>query len=129
MPEYCVQRIRQILNEGQKCVNGAKLLFLGVAYKRDTSDVRESPALDIMRLLEAEGALIDYSDPFVPELRWNGTVRKNVPLSEEVLGGYDLVALLTDHSCFDYGVIQRGAPVIFDSRNAFKTPADNIKKL
>ena len=129
MPEYCVQRITQVLNKNRKCVNGSKILFLGVAYKRDTSDVRESPGLDIMRLLEGDGAEIEYSDPFVPELEMDGSRLKSVEISPESLGESDLVVLVTDHSCFDYSMIQRFAPLIFDSRNAFREACDNVVKL
>ncbi len=129
MPEYCVVKIRQILNQNRKCANGSSILILGVAYKKDTSDVRESPALDIMRLLEADGAKIQYSDPFVSELEMGGTRLKSVEISSESLEKTDLVVLVTDHSCFDYSMIQRSAPLIFDSRNAFQEAADNVLKL
>ncbi len=91
--------------------------------------MRESPALDIMRLLEADGAEIQYSDPFVSELAMDGTRLKSVEISSESLGKTDLVVLVTDHSCFDYSMIQRSAALIFDSRNAFKEAADNVLKL
>jgi len=129
MPEYCVQKIRQVLNQNRKCVNGSKILFLGVAYKRESSDIRESPALDMMRLLEGEGAKIEYSDPFVPELGMDGSRLQSVELDPESLRKSDLVVLVTDHSCFDYSMIQRSAPLIFDSRNAFKEASDNVFKL
>jgi len=129
MPEYCVQKIRQVLNQNRKCVNGSKILFLGVAYKRESSDIRESPALDMMRLLEGEGAKIEYSDPFVPELGMDGSRLQSVELDPESLRKSDLVVLVTDHSCFDYSMIQRSAPLIFDSRNAFREASDNVFKL
>ncbi len=129
MPEYCVQKIRQVLNQNRKCVNGSKILFLGVAYKRESSDIRESPALDMMRLLEGEGAKIEYSDPFVPELGMDGSRLQSVELDPESIRKSDLVVLVTDHSCFDYSMIQRSAPLIFDSRNAFKEASDNVFKL
>ena len=129
MPEYCSGKIRQILNQNHKCVNGSSILFLGVAYKRDTSDIRESPALDMMRLLEVDGAAIQYSDPFVSELKLDGSRLKSVKISPESLEKTDLVVLVTDHSCFDYSMIQRSAPLIFDSRNAFKEASDNVVKL
>jgi len=129
MPEYCVQKIRQVLNQNRKCVNGSKILFLGVAYKRESSDIRESPALDMMRLLEGEGAKIEYSDPFVPELGMDGSRLQSVELDPESIRKSDLVVLVTDHSCFDYSMIQRSAPLIFDSRNAFREASDNVFKL
>ncbi len=129
MPEYCVDKIRQVLNQNRKCVNGSKILVLGVAYKKDASDVRESPALDIMRLLESDGAEIRYSDPFVPELKMNGCQLQSIEISLESLGKSDLVVLVTDHSCFDYPMIQRFAPLIFDSRNAFRKTSNNVVRL
>ncbi len=129
MPEYCVDKIRQVLNQNRKCVNGSKILVLGVAYKKDASDVRESPALDIMRLLESDGAEIRYSDPFVPELKMDGCQLQSIEISLESLGQSDLVVLVTDHSCFDYPMIQRFAPLIFDSRNAFRKASSNVVKL
>lgn len=129
MPEYCVNKIAKALNQHRKCVNGSRILVLGVAYKKDISDVRESPALDIIRLLEKEGAEVDYSDPYVPELRTDGTAKKSVGVSGEILRSYDLVVLVTDHSCFDYLAIQHNASLVFDSRNAFKGNYANVVKL
>ena len=129
MPEYCIRRIREVLNERRKCVNGSRILFLGVAYKRDTGDVRESPALDMMRILEREGGQIEYSDPFVRELELDGKAHKSVALNHESISQFDLVILVTDHNCFDYSKIQQSAVLIFDTRNAFKKKSDNVIKL
>jgi len=129
MPKYCVEKIRQALNQSRKCVNGSKILILGVAYKKNVGDVRESPALDIMRLLADDGAEIRYSDPFVPELKMDGFRLKSTEVSPESLSKSDLVVLVTDHSCFDYSMIQHSAPLIFDSRNAFSGACDNVVKL
>ena len=129
MPEYCVQKIRQALNQNKKCVNGSRILMLGVSYKRDTADVRESPALDIMRLLESDGAQIDYYDPYVPELALDGTRRTSIDIGPDELASYDLVVLVTDHTCFDYKMIQRHAPLLFDTRDAFKEVSKNVVKL
>lgn len=129
MPDYCVQRVRQLLNQDKKCVNGSQILFLGVSYKKDTADIRESPALEIMRLLEREGAKITYTDPFVPELRVNGRLRNSASLTPEKLAEHDLAILTTDHSCFDYPMILRHARLIFDTRNAFREALDKVAKL
>jgi UDP-N-acetyl-D-glucosamine dehydrogenase len=129
MPEYCVFKITGILNKNRKCVNGSKILVIGVAYKKDVSDTRESPALDIIRLLELAGATVDYSDPYVPELESEGSPKRSVPLDAERLGKYDLVVLVTDHTCFDYELIQDAAPVVFDTRNALKRSSENVVKL
>jgi UDP-N-acetyl-D-glucosamine dehydrogenase len=129
MPEYCVSRISRILNQHRKCVNGSRILVLGVAYKKDITDMRESPALDVIRLLQAEKAWVDYSDPYVPELELDGKQMQSVELTSETVAGYDMVAVVTDHSCFDYGMIQQSAQVIFDSRNAYKGEYGNVVKL
>ena len=129
MPTYCVQRVHQILNHTKKCLNGSRMIVLGVSYKKDTIDVRESPALDIIRLLESDGVQVDYSDPLVPELKIGKRSRKSLTINPEKLSKYDLVLLVTNHSCFDYPMIQRYSSLIFDTRNAFKKIAKNIIKL
>ncbi|MDA2933066.1 nucleotide sugar dehydrogenase [Acidobacteria bacterium AH-259-D05] len=129
MPEYCVHRIVDVLNHNRKCVNGTRILMLGLTYKRDVSDVRESPALDIIRLLEGGGAKVDYSDPYVPELHIDGTDKESVPVSRKTIQQYELVVMVTDHSCFDYDMIQESAQLIFDTRNVFQKPSDNLVKL
>jgi UDP-N-acetyl-D-mannosaminuronate dehydrogenase len=95
-------------------------LIIGVAYKRNTDDVRESPALEIIQLLKQEGAEVSFSDPFVPLLQTNGTRLDSVPLSEEVLSAADCVLVVTDHSSVDYEFIARHSNVVLDTRNAMK---------
>ncbi len=129
MPEYCVHRIVGVLNQNEKCVNGTRVLILGLSYKRDVSDVRESPSLDIIRLLEGGGARVDYSDPYVPELHLDGTHKNSVALSHDALSEYDLVVVVTDHSSFDYELIQKSASLIFDTRDVFSRSHDNVVKL
>jgi UDP-N-acetyl-D-glucosamine dehydrogenase len=137
MPEYCVTKIAKALNRWRKPVNGSRILVLGVAYKRDVSDTRESPAMDIIRLLEADGAEVEYHDPHVPELdatigeglTFDGTTRRSVELTPENVAGYDIVVLTTDHTGVDYAMVQRSARLIFDSRNAFKGRFENVVKL
>ena len=129
MPEYCLNRIARLLNQHQRSVNGTSILILGVTYKRDVNDVRESPALDIVRLLESDGAKVDYSDPYVSCLRVDGFVKKSIQLTPETVKQYDLVVLVTDHSCFDYEMIQRSANLIFDTRNSFKEPLAKVSRL
>lgn len=129
MPEYCVRKISQALNQKRKCVNGSSVLVLGVAYKKDISDVRESPALDIIRLLEEEGAQVEYHDPYVAKLRANGAWKESVEYSAERLAQYDLVALLTNHSSVDYNLLLESATLIFDSRNAIPGQHSNVVKL
>jgi UDP-N-acetyl-D-glucosamine dehydrogenase len=129
MPEYCVYRIVGVLNRNQKCVNGTKVLLIGLTYKADVSDVRESPALDIMRLLEDGGAQVDYSDPYVAQLSVDDVVKKSVSLEPATIQEYDLLVMVTSHSDFDYAMIQKSAQLIFDARNVFREAFDNVVKL
>ncbi|MEE2822588.1 MAG: nucleotide sugar dehydrogenase [Acidobacteriota bacterium] len=129
MPEYCVHRIVNVLNQHQKCINGTRILMLGLSYKRDVSDVRESPALDILRLLEDGGAIVDYSDPYAPEVHIDGIDKKSVNLNHEMVAKYALVVVVTDHTCFDYEMVREAAPLVFDTRNVFPEAHDNVVKL
>jgi UDP-N-acetyl-D-glucosamine dehydrogenase len=129
MPEYCVYRIVGVLNRNQKCVNGTKVLLIGLTYKADVSDVRESPGPDIMRLLEDGGAQVDYSDPYVAQLSVDDVVKKSVSLEPATIQEYDLLVMVTSHSDFDYAMIQKSAQLIFDARNVFREPFDNVVKL
>jgi UDP-N-acetyl-D-glucosamine dehydrogenase len=120
MPEHCADRVAELLNEDRLAVNGARVLVLGVAYKRDIGDMRESPALDVISLLAAKGAEISYHDPYVSECEIDGVLYKNTDLSHEVIEGADIVVILTDHQGVDYpGVVERASRV-FDTRNATK---------
>jgi UDP-N-acetyl-D-glucosamine dehydrogenase len=118
MPLFVVGKIRQALNHSRKAVNGSKVLLLGVAYKRDIEDVRESPALDVLRLLEAEGAHVSYHDPFVPRLTEDGKHMDSVPFTDAALRAADVVVILTDHSGFNYARILEESRVLVDARNA-----------
>jgi UDP-N-acetyl-D-glucosamine dehydrogenase len=118
MPEFAVRGIGDALNDRRKCLKGAKILGVGVAYKRDTNDVRESPAVSILEALKEKGASICYADPYVPSITIKGQTLKAVPLSAELLQSMDCVAILTDHAAFDYALIGQSAPLIFDTRNA-----------
>ena len=120
MPEYVVEKVRDALNQYRKALNGSRILVLGVAYKREIDDLRESPALDIMRLLEDKGALVEYHDPYVPEIRDDGHSRahQGVELSEQLLHDMDCVVITTDHQVVDYEMVVRNAKLIVDTRNA-----------
>jgi UDP-N-acetyl-D-glucosamine dehydrogenase len=123
MPDYVVHRLMNALNERGKALRGARVLVLGAAYKRDTDDPRESPSLEIMEDLIQKGATLDYSDPHLPRLpsvRRHQIDLASVPLTEASLRAYDAVLLVTDHSRFPYELIHRSAPLIVDSRNAFR---------
>jgi UDP-N-acetyl-D-glucosamine dehydrogenase len=122
MPHYVVSKITEALNANRKAVNGARILVLGVAYKRDIDDVRESPALDVMKLLHAKGAHVSYSDPHVPFLRgdlWSGPhALQSLALDRSVLEACDCGVILTDHRAFDYRLIADHCRTIVDARNA-----------
>jgi UDP-N-acetyl-D-glucosamine dehydrogenase len=123
MPHYVVERVMHALNDNKKCLNGAKVLLLGLAYKKDIDDLRESPSLKLIELLEHDGAKVDYNDEYckvIPETREYKFKKKSVKLSPEVVAKYDVVLLSTDHSYYDHDMIFKNAQIIVDSRNAFK---------
>ncbi|HZG59648.1 MAG TPA: nucleotide sugar dehydrogenase [Anoxybacillus sp.] len=120
MPEYVVNRTMHILNEEGKALRGSKVTVLGVAYKKDIDDVRESPVLKILELLEQHGAEFTVVDPYVPSFRACNRVIETVELTPELLQQSDIVLVTTDHSNFDYEMIAQNSPVIFDTRNALK---------
>jgi UDP-N-acetyl-D-glucosamine dehydrogenase len=117
MPHFVVEKIQNALNDHTKPVRGSKVHIYGVSYKRDIDDVRESPALDIMLLLQRRGALISYTDPHVPDLRLDGFTIHSTDSFEDA----DCVVIVTDHTKFDYGALVNGAKLIVDTRNALKT--------
>ena len=121
MPEYCAERSSKILNRFKKSMNGSKILILGVAYKQDIDDYRESPAIRVIEELEKEGAEVVYYDPFVFEYREHGVVKKGEPeLTVELIENADLVIVTTAHTNVDYDFVQIHAKAIFDTKNALK---------
>ncbi|MDY0061544.1 MAG: nucleotide sugar dehydrogenase [Myxococcota bacterium] len=121
MPYYVVTRVMDALNERGRALKGAKVLVLGVAYKRDVDDMRESPALKIIDLLESKGAVVSYHDPYIPELpatRSYSFSLSSVPLTPETLAAVDCALIITDHASVDYDLVVRHAPFVVDSRNA-----------
>jgi UDP-N-acetyl-D-glucosamine dehydrogenase len=122
MPYHVVSRIQDALNERRKSVKGSRVLLVGVSYKPDVEDVRESPALDLLRLLEQKGAEVSYHDPLVPELRMDGRSYRSRPLSES-LPESDCVVIVTNHSSLDVAKIVEGAALVIDTRNATKALA------
>jgi len=118
MPLFWVRKLSEALNEQGKAVRGAAILVLGVAYKRDIDDIRESPALDIIRLLEGQGAQVSYHDPHVPTFAENGHEFHSVPLDPAAVAAADCVMIVTDHSAVDYRMIRRKAKLVVDTRNA-----------
>jgi UDP-N-acetyl-D-glucosamine dehydrogenase len=120
MPAYTVSKIAAGLNEMRKAVNGSRVLLLGVAYKPNVADVRESPALDIIHLLQAQGAEISYHDPHVPTLTLDDFTVESVPLTAGSLQQADCVVIVTNHAAFDWPLIAQEALLIVDTRNTFK---------
>jgi len=130
MPDYVVERVAEALNSVKKPINGSRVHILGVAYKRDVNDMRESPALDVIELLARRGATLSYTDPWVPELRTDGHALKSTELSKAIGDRPDCLVICTDHSAFTYDDIVNSGIVIVDSRNALKDrQAPNIFRL
>ena len=118
MPAYVVKKVAAALNDERKAVRGSRILVLGIAYKRDIDDVRESPALDVIRLLEEQGAAVSYHDPYVASFVEDGHRMESVKLTDEVLTQSDAVVVVTDHSNVDYQRVVDRASVVVDTRNA-----------
>jgi UDP-N-acetyl-D-glucosamine dehydrogenase len=133
MPHYVVDKVMDALNTKRKAINGSRILVAGVAYKRDIDDMRESPALDVMHLLETKGATVDYADPYVPEVHgreWAGARDvKSIELKRGAFQPYDCVVIVTDHTTFDYDAMVTEADLIVDTRNAIKTPHPHVFRL
>ncbi|MEZ0536163.1 nucleotide sugar dehydrogenase [Caldicellulosiruptoraceae bacterium PP1] len=120
MPEYVVDRVMKILNKFKKPLNGSKILILGVAYKNDIDDLRESPALKVIENFEKENAEIIYNDPYIPTFTHKGKTYSSVDLNEDLLKSADIVVITTNHSNYDYETIVKNAKLVFDTRNATK---------
>jgi UDP-N-acetyl-D-glucosamine dehydrogenase len=122
MPYHVVDSVTEALNLHKKSLSGSKILVLGVAYKRDVDDLRESPTLKIMEILKKRGANFDYNDPYFPQLHkmrhYDYSNMKSVPLNAETLAKYDAVLIATDHSSYDYGAIVDASKLVIDTRNA-----------
>jgi UDP-N-acetyl-D-glucosamine dehydrogenase len=127
MPSYVVSRIRDQLNELKLAVNGAKILLIGMAYKKNVSDTRESPALDLLARLLELGGDVSYHDPYVPEIELGGMHKLSQPLSRQMLAAADITVVLTDHAGLDVAMIVEHATAIFDARNL--TSAYNSPKI
>ncbi|MCK4903796.1 MAG: nucleotide sugar dehydrogenase [Candidatus Marinimicrobia bacterium] len=126
MPLHVLDLISSGLNRFQKAINGSKILVLGIAYKKDIDDVRESPALDVMTLLEQGGAQVDYYDDFVPKISWNDNYKYSENnLTAETLHLYDAVVVLTDHSNIDFDLVKLESKLIIDTRNVFSGVKDS----
>ncbi|MXR38086.1 nucleotide sugar dehydrogenase [Craterilacuibacter sinensis] len=131
MPDWVVAKVASALNSRKKAINGSRVLVLGIAYKKNVDDMRESPSVFLMEKLRDLGAEISYSDPHVPvfpKMREHHFELSSVTLTPEVVAGYDCVLLATDHDRFDYAMLKEHAQLIIDSRGKFLDPADHIVK-
>ena len=133
MPHHVVEKIADALNSRSKAVRGSSVMLLGISYKRDIDDLRESPALDVMAALHNKGARVSYHDPYLPTLHardWPcGFDLHSVPLTPETLASADCAVIITDHRLLDYDAIIAHAPVVVDTRNAIKAPHPHVFKL
>ncbi len=132
MPHYVVSKMMDALNEREKSLKGSKLLVLGLAYKKDIDDVRESPSIELIELLEAKGAKVDYNDPHISKThkqRKHDLRKRSKKLSEKMLSGYDAVLISTDHSDYDYEWIVSNSQLVVDTRNATVGVCGNRKKI
>lgn len=131
MPRWVIGKVMDALNERGKALRGATVLVLGIAYKKNVDDMRESPSVALMELLREKGAVVDYSDPHVPvfpKMREHNFELESVDLTPEVVAGYDLLLLATDHDKFDYAMFEEFAQLVVDTRGVYRTPASNIVK-
>ncbi len=126
MPDYVISKVADALNDERKAINGSDILVLGMAYKRDVGDVRESPALDVIHLLRRRGANISYHDPYIPSAMLDGDTLSSIELTAEALAAADCVVIVTNHSVYDWQWIAGNARLIVDTRNALASP--NVAK-
>ncbi len=130
MPRFVVEKVIDALNRHSKSVRGSRIHILGVAYKRGVNDLRESPALNVMKMLADHGAILSYSDPYIPAIREEGFVLDALPFGNGTLADVDCVVVLTDHAEFDYAAVARAARLVVDTRNALRGhTGDHIVRL
>lgn len=129
MPEYVVERISHLLNDEEKPIKGSLVYLLGIAYKKDIDDYRESPVLKIMEILEKRGARVVFSDTHIQGFVYRGRSYEASPVTEEALQSADIVVITTDHSNFDYDAIMKQSKLIFDTRNALNRYSDPLNKV
>jgi UDP-N-acetyl-D-mannosaminuronate dehydrogenase len=130
MPFHVVDLVRAGLNRNQKSISGCKIIVIGVAYKKNVNDVRESPALDVMRLLVNDGAELSFHDPFVPNIKLNGSQLDGLShLTEPILNEADAVVIMTDHDQIDFDFIEQHGNLIIDTRNSIKKSSASVIKL
>ena len=131
MPEWVVERTSDALNQSGKPVKGSRILILGIAYKKNIDDMRESPAAMIMKLLMEKGADIHYSDPHVPifpRMREYHFELQSLELLPDVIASFDCVVLVADHDAFDYELIRKNASLVVDTRGVYREPSSKVVK-
>lgn len=131
MPNWVVRKLADALNDREKSIKGSRVLVLGISYKKNIDDMRESPSVELMELLQAKGADINYSDPWVPvfpRMREHHFDLSSVDLTPEIVANYDVVLLATNHDAFDYDMIQQNAELIVDTRGVYLKPLANVVK-
>ncbi len=133
MPEYVIDRLALFLNDAGKPVKGSRIAMLGMAYKKDVDDPRESPSFELLDLLRARGAVVTYNDPHVPKLprmrHHDVPDMSSMPLTPEYLAAQDCVLIATDHSAYDYSFIVKHARMVLDTRNATKNVREGREKI
>jgi len=131
MPEWVISKVVDSLNDRSKSIKGSNALVLGIAYKKNVDDMRESPSVELMEILQQKGAIISYSDPHVPvfpKMRKHQFNLKSVHLTADTIGNYDFVLLATNHDAFDYDLIKKHAKLIIDTRGVYLSPSNNVVK-
>jgi UDP-N-acetyl-D-glucosamine dehydrogenase len=131
MPDYVIAKVAQALNSDKKAINGSRVLVLGIAYKKNVDDMRESPSVALMEKLRDLGAEVAYSDPHLPvfpKMREHHFDLASVALSPAALAGYDCVLIATDHDCFDYAMLRDHARLLVDTRGRYLDPSPHIVK-
>lgn len=131
MPEWVVSKLADALNARQRSINGSKILMLGISYKKNIDDMRESPSVELMEILRAKGAAVAYSDPWVPvfpRMRKHHFDLSSIDLTPEIISDFDVILVGTNHDIFDYEMIQTNARLIVDTRGVYKGQADNVVK-
>jgi UDP-N-acetyl-D-glucosamine dehydrogenase len=129
MPAYVVQRVQDLLNDREKSLKGSRILILGVAYKPNISDMRESPALPLIDLLRRKGAVVEYADPHVPALRLEGGTALTAVDAYDSVASADCVVVVTAHDVVDHGALAAQSQLVFDTRNALPRALDNVRHL
>ncbi len=121
MPEYCVERAGKILNRFKKALNGSKVLILGVAYKQNIDDYRESPALKVIEEFEKSGSIVDFYDPYISQYKYKGNIFKGISaIDKNIIKNYDIIVITTSHTNIDYDMVADNAIAVFDTKNAMK---------